>query len=304
VFGEREDDVFGAGVDDDILQREVERILDPRRSKRGPSTDGPPRLQLNVNPDTRFDPITRIVRVRGDAEVHRKLALDVQRHSTRLRAYLDELGLRWVPQHARTQGRALDKTRLIPLVTRNDPRILVARNPQRRTDLWLGTLVDCSSSMTAGQNIERAKRFAVLVAEAVRTLPGVEARFFGFTDSVIYDAGSATDCGVVGLTASGGNNDAAALYHAANVALAAKQRAKVLVMISDGLPTECSVGALKSLVVQLTKRRNIVCAQVAVRRLDEVCFPNYVVLDDGELDVATAKFGRMIGDLARRSLAS
>jgi hypothetical protein len=306
VFGDREDDVYGAGLDDDILQREVERVLDPRRSKRG---DGAgkgtaDRLQLNVNPDTRFEHITRIVRIRGDAEVHRKLAVDVSRHATRLRAYLDEIGLRWEPQRARIQGRALDKTRLEALVTRNDPRILVARTPIRRTDLFLGTLVDCSSSMTAGQNIERAKKFAILVAEAVRNVPGVEARFFGFTDSIIYDAGSATDCGVVGLSASGGNNDAAALFHAANVALGAKQRAKVLVMISDGLPTECSVGALKNLVTVLTKRRGIICAQVAVRRLEEVCFPHYVLLDDREPDIAVAKFGRMIGDLARRSLAS
>jgi hypothetical protein len=144
----------------------------------------------------------------------------------------------------------------------------------------------------------------VLVAEAVRTLPGVDARFFGFTDSVIYDAGSATECGVVGLTTSGGNNDAAALYHAANVALSSKRRAKVLVMISDGLPTNCSVAALRGLVTDLTRRRGIVCAQVAVRRLEEVCFPSYVVLDDNEPDVAVAKFGRMIGELARRSLAS
>jgi hypothetical protein len=304
VFGEREDDVFGAGIDDDILQREVERVLDPRRSKRGPATGGPERLQINVNPDTKFDRITRIVRVSGDAEIHRKLAADVQRHSTRLRTFLDELGLRWEPQRARTQGRALDRTRLIPLVTRNDPRILVARNPVRRTDLFLGTIVDCSSSMTAGQNIERAKRFAVLVAEAVRTLPGVEARFFGFTDSIIYDAGNATECGVVGLSASGGNNDAAGLFHAANVAMNSKRRAKVLVMISDGLPTECSVDALRSLVTELTRRRGIVCAQVAVRRLEEECFPHHVLLDDSEPDIAVAKFGRMIGDLARRSLAS
>jgi hypothetical protein len=304
VFGDRDDDVFGAGLDDDILQREVERVLDPRRSKRGAGSGKPDRLQLNVNPDNKFDRITRVVRVQGDPEVHRKLAVEVTRHATRLRAFLDELGLRWEPQRARTQGRALDRTRLTALVTRNDPRILVARTPIRRTDLFLGTLVDCSSSMTAGQNIERAKRFAVLVAEAVRALPGVEARFFGFTDSIIYDAGSATECGVVGLTASGGNNDAAGLFHAANVALNSKRRAKVLVMISDGLPTECSVAALRSLITELTRRRGIVCAQVAVRDLDEVCFPHYVVLDDREPDVAVAKFGRMIGDLARRSLAS
>ena len=305
VFGEREQDVFGAGIDDDVLQREVERILDPRQSNKTGRNTGPiDRLQINVNPDTQFNRITHIERVRGDAELHRKLATDVQRHSTRLRAYLDDLGLRWLPMRARTQGRALDRTRLRALVTRNDPRILIARTPTRKTDLFLGTIVDCSSSMTAGQNIERAKRFAVLVAEAVRPLPGVEARFFGFTDSVIYDAGTARDCNVVALRASGGNNDAAALYNAANIAVASPQRAKVLVMISDGLPTECSVAALRSLVTQLTRRRGIVCAQVAVRKLEEVAFPNYVVLDDREPDVAVARFGRMIGELARRSLSA
>ncbi|HTL33033.1 MAG TPA: hypothetical protein VL326_07905 [Kofleriaceae bacterium] len=306
AFGERDDDVYGAGIDDEILQREVERILDPRRSKRSPSDKkgGPPRLQLNVSPDNHFDKITKVMRVRGDQEVHRTLAGNVARHAARLRHHLDELGLRWEPQRARIQGRALDRSRLRALVTRNDPRILIARNPIRRTDLFLGVIIDCSGSMQAGNNLDRARRFAILVAEAVARLPGVEARFFGFTDSVIYDAGTATDCNVVALESSGGNNDAAALYHAANVALNSNKRAKVLVMISDGLPTECSVSALKNLVVTLTRRKNIVCAQVAVRRLEEVCFPNYLVLDDSELDIAVAKFGRMIGDLARRSLAS
>ncbi|HEY1549053.1 MAG TPA: hypothetical protein VGG28_14615, partial [Kofleriaceae bacterium] len=100
-----------------------------------------------------------------------------------------------------------------------------------------------------------------------------------------------------------GNNDAAALFHAANVALASPRRARVLVMISDGLPTECSVAALRGLVTQLSRRKGIVCAQVAVRPLAEVCFPHYVVLD-GDLEPAVARFGRVIGDLVSRSLLS
>ncbi|HET9989721.1 MAG TPA: vWA domain-containing protein, partial [Kofleriaceae bacterium] len=297
---ERDDDVFGAGVAEDALQKEIERILDPRRNKA--SAKGkkgvPERLWINVAPDEEFERIRTVEKVRGNPEAHRKLVHEVERHATRLRAFLDDLGLRWEPQRARTQGRALDRTRLLPLVTRNDPRILVARTPQRRTDLFLGVIVDCSGSMSSRDNIGRAKRFAALVAEAVRPLPGVEARFFGFTDSVIYDAGTARDCHVVGLHADGGNNDAAGLYHAANVAMASAKRAKVLVMISDGLPTECSVEALRGLVSTLTRRRGIVCAQVAVHPLEEVCFPNYVLLD-GAIEPAVARFGRMIGDLAR-----
>ena len=226
------------------------------------------------------------------------------RHAARLRAVLDDLGLRYDPARARLSGRALDRARLPALVTRRDPRILVARTPVRRSDLFLGTLVDCSGSMQAGDNLARAQRFAVLIAEAVRPLPGIEARFFGFTDRMIYDAGDAHDCGVSGLTVGGGNNDAGALLHAAQVALGARRRARVLVMISDGLPTECSVEALRGLVTQLTRRRGIVCAQVAVRKLEEECFPHHVLLDDAALEVAAARFGRMIGDLARRVLAA
>ena len=299
---ERELDVHGAGIDDAILQREVERILDPRRSaKKGPL--GPrDRLQINVNPDEEFEPIRTVTRVRGDQAAHRLLAAEVNRHSVRLRAHLDELGLRWEPAKARLKGHTIDRGRLRSLVTRGDPRILIARTPVRRTDLFLGTLIDCSGSMQAGKNIERARKFAVLIAEAVRPLPGVEARFFGFTDSVIYDAGDAQECDVTALHADGGNNDAAALLHGANVAAGSKKRARILVMISDGLPTECSVAALRGLVTTLTKRRGIVCAQVAVRKLEEDCFPHHVVLDDAEIDVAVARFGRMIADLVRKAL--
>src|SRR5204862_199664 len=86
------------------------------------------------------------------------------------------------------------------------------------------------------------------------------------------------------------------------VASASPRRAKVLVMISDGLPTECSVAALRGLATTLTKRRGIVCAQVAVRPLDEECFPHHVLLDDSQIDIAVARFGRLIGDLAREEL--
>ena len=300
-FGERDDDVFN-GLDDELLQREVERILDPRRNKSS-AAGGRDRLCINVNPDQEFERITHVQRIQGDPEAHRHTANQVARHAHRLRAFLDDLGLRWQPQHARVQGRSLDRTRLRALVTKNDPRILMAREPVRRTDLFLGTLIDCSGSMSVGGNLDRARRFAMLIAEAVRPLPGVEARFFGFTDSTIYDAGDANDCGITGLQAGGGNNDAAALVHAANVAAASQKRAKVLVMISDGLPTECSVAALRGLVTTLTRRKGVVCAQVAVRKLEEECFPHHVVLDDDQADAAVARFGRMIADLARRSLA-
>jgi len=125
--GERDRDVFAAGLDDDILQREVERILEPKKGKAGGPTGKLDRLQINVNPDEHFEKINHVERVRGSAEAHNRIATTIARHSTRLRSHLDELGLRWERAHARIQGHTLDRARLRALVTRNDPRILIAR---------------------------------------------------------------------------------------------------------------------------------------------------------------------------------
>jgi hypothetical protein len=86
------------------------------------------------------------------------------------------------------------------------------------------------------------------------------------------------------------------------VAQASRRRAKLLVMISDGLPTECSVAALKGLVARLSGRQGICCAQVAVRPLEEICFPHYVVIEDDDADVAVRKFGGVVGVLVERAL--
>ncbi|HLT36018.1 MAG TPA: hypothetical protein VK034_07025, partial [Enhygromyxa sp.] len=289
---------------DDEVQDEVERILDPRQLQSG--GEGRSRisgkLALNVGEDERFDVITDIRRAPRRPDEHRKVAREVARHAARLRAYLCELGLDRVPRHARMRGRSFDRTRTQAVVIRRDPRMLIARELEVHNDLFIGVLIDCSGSMSIRDLLAKARTFAVLIAEAVRSLAGVDARFWGFTDSVIWDAGDAERCAVTSLEAEGGNNDAAALLHAAQVAAGSRRKAKLLVMISDGLPTQCSVAALRNLVIQLGRRQHIVCAQVAVRPLEEVCFPHYVLLAEEPIELATVRFGELVSKLARQAL--
>lgn len=308
VFGGHEDlewegrdaEAHGSGVSDEGVQREVERILDPKRNKGKPSKGGG-RLAINVAADAHFDVIEAIERVAPDRERHRRLAKELRRFANRLREYMMRLGLAHKSMRARLRGRAFDRTRAQAVVIRRDPRMLVAREVKIDTDLFVGVVVDCSGSMSVGGSMEKAHRFGVLIAEAVHRLDGVDARFFGFTDRTIYDAGDAENCAVTSLEATGGNNDAAGLWHVARVAAHSQRRAKLLVMISDGLPTECSVQALRALVQQLG-RKGMVCAQVAVRPLEEVCFPHYVVLDDDDMNTSVRKFGEIITKLVGRAL--
>jgi hypothetical protein len=297
-----ESDQHGENISDDEVQREVERILDPRQANSGPASGRPDRFALNVNPKEEFDRIDHVERLPHDPVKHRAVALHVRRHSMRLRDFFDRLGRSLVPHRGRLRGRALDRTRVRAVVTRRDPRMLVARETAVANDVSVATVIDCSGSMNAFDNLEKAKRFGVLVAEAVRDLSGVDARFFGFTDTVIFDAGDGDRCAVTSMEVQGGNNDAAALFHAARVAAASPRRTRVLVMISDGLPTECSTSALRALVTNLG-RKGFVCAQVAVHPLEEVCFPNYVVLDEKNMDQSVARFGELIMKLVTRGKA-
>jgi hypothetical protein len=290
------------GITNEELQAEVRRAMEGggRRDKRdGERSRG--RL-LNRSEDEQFELITNFVPKIHDPTRHAAYAQQVARPAGQMRRYLHHLGLGLEPQRFRLRGKSFDRTRARAVVLRGDPRMLVAREIKPRTDLFLGVLIDCSGSMSSGDNIEKAKLFATLLAEAARGNRGVDLRLWGFTDRVIYDCGTAARPAVHDLEADDGNNDAAALWHAAEAARASGRRAKMLVMISDGSPTQCSVNALRALVQRLTRQRKLLCAQVAVRPLDEECFPHYVLLEHDNPDECVRRFGAVMMRLVRQAL--
>jgi Mg-chelatase subunit ChlD len=302
-----EEITHGEGITAEELEAEIERVLDPRsrldKDKEGREGGPGGRRWINVSPDESFTPLSTLVKIPFDPAAQAKGAALVARPARQMRTYLEGLGLSMIPERRRLTGRRFDTTRTLAVVLRSDPRMLVARRVQRTTDLFLGVLIDCSGSMQSHANIEKAKLFGSMLAEAARGLRGIDLALFGFTHDVIFDAGDASRCAVHGLEASGGNNDAGALWYAANAAKASRRRAKLLVMISDGLPTECSVEALRSLVSRLHNRERIACAQVAVQPLTEVCFPHYVVLSEADEDAAVRRFGSIVASLVQKTLA-
>ena len=53
---------------------------------------------------------------------------------------------------------------------------------------------------------------------------------------------------------------------------------------------------------RLTRRQKILCAQVAVRPLDDVSFPHYVLLEDDQIDESVKRFGVVMMKLVRQAL--
>ena len=301
-------EAFGAqwGISDAEVEVEVRKILEPPEVRpdrpRPAPRKGRPTALLNVGRLAPIAPIPTFERLRRDPIAHRAIASQLRRPAAALRRHLERLGLATTPIGGCARGTRVDRSRLRGLVTVRDPRVLIHRRVDPASDVFVGVAIDCSGSMS-GARLERARAFGVLIAEATLGLAGVDARFFGFTDHVLYDAGDAATAAVASLRSSGGNNDAAALAHVAQIARSSGRARHVLVMISDGLPTQCSVATLTELVRHLVAQ-GAVCAQVAVAPLKTRCFENFVRLDRGDLNTAATQFGALVGRLVARTLGA
>ena len=293
------------GVTSESVNAHIQRVVDgeePQNSPTEPDHEPPPAedrsvsFQINVSPTEEFDEITCVRKMTYDRGEHKQLSQQIAVESRTLQQFLRDLGFGYQVRNRMTSGRSIDQSRLMPLVFYRDPRVMKSRRIQFDNDLFLSIVVDCSGSMS-GREIDNARLFATLICDACVGLPNVDVRVFGFSDDTIYDAGNARECAAHALEAGGGNNDAAALSHAANAALRSRRKAKALVMISDGLPTECSTTALRGLVRRLTTRYGIICAQVATTRLSEICFPDYVELKDNDTKLAVRQFGSILRNL-------
>jgi hypothetical protein len=295
-------DEVSEGITNDEVQSEVQSALQGKDGKARSRDHTRGGRGLNLGPDEHFDLIDKVQPMPHDPAQHAAYAQQVRRPAELLRHFLKKLGIGFEQQRLRLSGKSFDRTRARAVVLKGDPRMLIARELRVRTDLFIGVVVDCSGSMSHNGNIEKAKLFGTLLAEAARNTAGVDVRLFGFTDKIVYDAGHANRCAVHALQAGGGNNDAAGLWHAALAAKASRRRAKLLVMVSDGAPTECTVSALRALVTRLTKRMKMCCAQVAVCPLEHQCFPNYILLDDANVEASVRRFGTVMAKLVQQAL--
>lgn len=291
----------GEGIQDEEVQREIKKILNNTRATQS-ALETPPVRSINLSKEESFTRIHNIRTLPYDRTQYRQAAMRTMRWSRKMKIYLEGLGLQMHPQKKRLQGHRIDSAQVRSAVLRQDPRILIARKKHFATDLFLGVLIDCSGSMEINNNIQRAQLCATMLAEATRTLRGVETRFLGFTDTILYDAGTAQRCSVQALEAKGGNNDAAALHHMIQWAQHSRKRAKLLIMISDGSPTECSVSSLKNVVHKASTRMGICCAQIALRTIEHICFPHYIELLDDDFEKSIHQFGSIIRRLIHQTL--
>ena len=141
----------------------------------------------------------------------------------------------------------LDGNALFQIPTGTSTRVFQAATKGRSTRTAVTFLVDNSGSM-GGAKIDEAKKAAVALNEALYRLPGISTEILGFTygypDQCHHRIGKSfrdrDASGVMGFCAGGGNADGSAVRWAARRLLAQQADRRILIVLSDGWPTDGS----------------------------------------------------------------
>jgi nitric oxide reductase activation protein len=249
--------------------------------------------------ETDFTPLEKEVAVGRRPAEHRAVAGEVRQWIGPLRREFERLGRRDVDEPAARRGRRLDvaRARSVALGPRID--LFVGRRELVAADCELGLLVDRSGSMD-GPKLALARRFGVLVAEAVRGIRGISGWTAAFDHDTWYELGPFERTAIASLAAGGGNNDAAAVHRAGERLRGSRRRHRALVLVSDGEPTACTVAAFHAEAARLERERGIAVIHVVIDQLErEAVLPRSVDLSGKDFDEAVRRFGRLVADLVR-----
>ncbi len=246
-----------------------------------------------------FSPIKSVRPVDADPKFLEKHRKEIDVAAARLEASLQRVGFGTKENDYQFVG--VDLIEDLELALLGETALCVDEETENRRSINAQLLVDCSQSvydatakLKRGEKHVRAKKFALVVERAFFGKRAASSRSWGFTDTVIYDCGANGQARASGLKISGGNNDAAALQHASAVAGGSNATVKVLVLISDDQPADCSWGALNDLGLKLMGQGFIV-VQVLVDKTDKPALPWHVIdLHDHTLEEAAVAFGHKL----------
>lgn len=131
-----------------------------------------------------------------------------------------------------------------------DYRVFGERVVETKPDVFMGLLVDLSGSMNDGYKLKNAQRLAQLFVWALHDQEGVETQVWGHTGDSNYGRGSSVEIfrlweqhdplsrlGLIGTIDHANNFDGHALAYVARQVLDQPQPQKVVVVLSDGIPS-------------------------------------------------------------------
>ena len=262
--------------------------------------EGRPRAgrSLNLSPSLAIPPLVEAPFRPADPTEEAALLKAMGPWGAGLARELEALGTRETLGRRHHRGARVAQGALASSVLTGDPRVLLHRRAVVRPNFFLGMAIDASGSMAMAGRLKRAAELAATLWLASGALRDATCEVIAFNEKhhwpCVLDGQSAFSA----LVPCGGNNDGAALRWMGERALASSAEHKVVVMLSDGSPTGCSVEALRHECVRLSGE-GVALAQLSLRRSpDTHVFPHTVEVDPADPRRTWAAFAMLVQRLA------
>jgi Mg-chelatase subunit ChlD len=244
----------------------------------------------------------KVLRLVPNGRANRALAQSVKRFVPVLGPYFSVTGAERALEERLAAGRRLLAGALKKHLAYGEARLfadLRLTEREQHAEVLVGVLIDTSDSMNTNGRLDRAKRLAALLADCLQECPDVESVFLGYNQNV-YLCGDHEVYSIGSLEGAGKTNEAAALDYLRENYLDAPRRRKVVIVLSDGLPTACSVESVRWVVRTLEKEQGVRCLHAALSAEEHPAYGRRTSLA-GEIDHALVRaLGRTISALLRR----
>lgn len=198
-------------------------------------------------------PITDVRRVYANQAVLAQLMPTVTACSRPIRDALEQLGESDADVENQRTGATLGEN--AHEVVRGNLAIRVDSRPKKLPSVYVGVGLDCSSSEKLRSNyFDEGGKFLTLQTMGLILEHGmvgqkrVAGHLYGYVDTLIHDCGLPGDFAASGLECRGGNNDTAMLDILRQEALASDKEIKIIIMMNDSQPADCSALSFNDMV--------------------------------------------------------
>ncbi len=210
----------------------------------------------NTGQERTFPDAESVKQLVVDRPANRAALARVRRFVRVLRPYLTFLDQEKELQERLYSGHRMQSTSLQKFAIYRELRLFADQRFEARPwyqDVHLSVLVDTSASMNNEGRLERAKDVAALLSECLRDCEGLESLFIGFNQN-IYLCGDHEENSIASLAGVGKTNEAAALEFVRVRCASSPRRRRIVLVLSDGLPTVCSVESVRWLVQDMERK--------------------------------------------------
>lgn len=253
----------------------------------------------NTNPTKLFPACEKTIRLKTDALKMRKLQLLSKRYVQWLRPGFSRIDQVKQMQLKQSAGKSMMNSAVKNFIIYGEPQIFrnfKAEDKEEYSDVHISILLDTSASMQTDDRMLHAKTLVSLFAECFTECPGISTDFYAYNQN-LYLCGDHENYSIAQLEPSGKTNEAAALHHIQKDLEAIARPIKILIVVTDGLPTACSVEAVKWQVAEMEHQGHIQCIACIFSKEEHPAYRSTIDFSAGLKRASVMNLGKRLGYL-------